>query len=186
MSCAMNLRGGAKIVRIDQQLIAQVRSLVGKECAATAALIASLGELDDRRLYLAEGFPSLFAYCIHVLHLSEHAAYNRIEVARIARHWPVILPMIADGSVTLTAVRMLSASLTDPNHRELLAAATHKTKSEMEKLVAALRPQPPVPSTIRKLPAPKPEPAQTSALECVAAPISQQPQPPDMREAAAS
>jgi hypothetical protein len=171
----------------DQQLIAKVRSLVGKECEATAALIASLGELDERRLYLAEGFPSLFAYCIHVLHLTEHAAYNRIEVARIARHWPVILQMIADGSVTLTAVRMLSASLTDANHRELLAAATHKTKSEMEKLVAALRPQPPVPCTIRKLPAPKPEPAQTSALECVDAPISQQTlQPPDIREAAAS
>lgn len=171
----------------DQQLLAEVRSLVRKECGATAALIASLGELDERRLYRAEGFPSLFTYCVHVLHLTEHGAYNRIEAARIARKWPVILQMIADGSVTITAVRMLSASLTDANHRELLAAATHKTKSELERLVAALRPQPPVPSTIRKLPAPKPEPAQTSALECVAAPISQQTiQLPDIREAAAA
>jgi hypothetical protein len=30
-------------------------------------LIASLAELDARRLYLGEGFPSMFAYCTQVL-----------------------------------------------------------------------------------------------------------------------
>ena len=48
---------------------------------ATVALIAHLAELDARRLYLAEGCASLFAYCTQVLHLSEHAAYGRIEAA---------------------------------------------------------------------------------------------------------
>jgi hypothetical protein len=138
----------------DRELLARVKSLAAKECDATADLIASLAELDERRLYLAEGFPSLFVYCVRVLHLTEHAAYNRIEVARTARQWPIIFQMIAHGSVTLTAVRLLSASLTDANHRELLDAATHKTKSEVEELLAARSPQPRVPSIIRKLPAP--------------------------------
>jgi hypothetical protein len=137
----------------DRELLAQVKSLAVAESDATASLIASLAELDDRRLYLAEGFPSLFAYCVRVLHLSEHAAYNRIEVARTARRWPIIFQMIADGSVTLTAVRLLSASLTDANHGELLCAATHKTKQDVEQLLAARNPRPSVPSVIRKLPA---------------------------------
>jgi hypothetical protein len=133
-------------------LLREVRRLVSRERAATAALIAALGELDVRRLYLAEGCSSLFTYCTHVLHLSEHAAYGRIEAARAARKWPVVLELFADGSLHLTTVALLGRHLTTENHRELLAAARHKTKREIEEIVAALQPQSPVPSTIRKLP----------------------------------
>jgi hypothetical protein len=48
-------------------------------------LIIHLAEFDQRRLYLPAGFSSLFAYCIEVLRLSEHAAYHRIVAARTAR-----------------------------------------------------------------------------------------------------
>jgi len=71
----------------DDELIAEVRRLVTCECEATAPLIAVLAELDERRLYLAAGCSSLFTYCTQVLHLSEHAAYGRIEAARAARKW---------------------------------------------------------------------------------------------------
>ena len=53
--------------------------------------LALLAEVDARRLYLGEGCSSLFTYCTQVLHLSEHAAYHRIEAARAARQYPVIL-----------------------------------------------------------------------------------------------
>src|SRR5918994_7850573 len=89
----------------DSQLLARVKTLADRERQSTALLIAALTELDARRLYLGEGFPSLFAYCTQSLHLSEDAAYNRIRAARAAQKWPVILDMIADGSVTITAVR---------------------------------------------------------------------------------
>ena len=57
-------------------------------------------ELDTRRLYLAEGCAGrLFAYCTQVLHLSEHAAYHRIQAARAARRFPVILERLAEGAV---------------------------------------------------------------------------------------
>jgi hypothetical protein len=149
-----NLQSFASLT--DPQLLAEVKKLAARERKATASLIASLAELDARRLYLAEGFSSLFTYCTQALHLSEHAAYNRIEAARAARKWPVIVQMIADGLVTLTAVRLLAGSLTDINHRDLLETAKHKTKREIERLVATLHPQPPVPSIVRRLPAPKP------------------------------
>lgn len=44
----------------DQQLLAVVTRLAERERQATAALIASLAELDARRLYLGEGCSSLF------------------------------------------------------------------------------------------------------------------------------
>ena len=136
----------------DPDLLREVRRLVSCERAATATLIAALGELDVRRLYLAEGCSSLFTYCTQVLHPSEHAAYGRIEAARAARKWPIVLELLAEGSLHLTAIALLGRHLTPENHRELLAAARHRTKREIEELVAALHPQAPVPSTIRRLP----------------------------------
>jgi hypothetical protein len=40
--------------------------------------------------------------------LSEHAAYGRIEAARAARRFPVILALLATGDITLTAVGLLA------------------------------------------------------------------------------
>ena len=102
----------------------------------------------------AHGHSSLFAYCTRALLLSEHAAYARIEAARAARRFPVILPMLADGSLTLTAVCLLAPHLTDANHELVLSSARHKSKREVEHIVAERRPAPDVPSTVRKLPVP--------------------------------
>jgi hypothetical protein len=95
-----------------------------------------LAELDARRLYLGEGCSSLFSYCTQVLHLSEHAAYHRIEAARAARQFPVVL--VAEGALTLTNVALLRAHLTADNHQQLLAAARQKTKRVVEHHAAIL------------------------------------------------
>jgi len=116
----------------DRELLAHVHGAVGRERDATVQLIALLMELDARRLYLAEGCASLFAYCTQVLHLSEHAAYHRIEAARAARRFPVILERLADGAVNLTAIGLLAPLLTPQNHREILDAARHKSKRDIE------------------------------------------------------
>ena len=75
----------------DQALLAELPRLAGSERSATVALVARLAELDARRLYLAAGFSSLFAYCTSVLKLSEGEAYNRIEAARAVRRTPELL-----------------------------------------------------------------------------------------------
>ena len=139
----------------DADLISEVKRLAESERHATARLIASLMELDARRLYLAEGCASLFTYCTQVLHLSEHAAYGRIETARAARRFPIILQWIADGALTLTVVGLIASHLTPDNYREVLQAVRHKSKREVEKLVAVLQPRPDVPTLVRKLPEPK-------------------------------
>jgi len=139
----------------DDELLVEVWRLAAHERQATTHLIASLAELDVRRLYLGQGCSSLFTYCTQVLRLSEHAAYGRIEAARIARRFPIVMELLADGSVTLTAVGLLAPHLTPENHRELLDSARHKSKRDVEQLVASLRPLAPVPSIVRKLPAAK-------------------------------
>lgn len=136
----------------DQDLLKRVESLAEREREATVDLIIHLAELDKRRLYLQEGYSSMFAYCTLVLHMSEYAAYARIEAARIAREFPVILEMLEDGSVNLTMVGLLAKHLTEENYEVVLEEARHKSKRQIEELRARLDPQPPVPTTVRRLP----------------------------------
>jgi hypothetical protein len=86
----------------------------------------------------------LFTYCTQVLHLSEHAAYGRIEAARAARRFPEILSLLADGAITLTTVTLLGPHLTAQNHRAVLDGVRHQSRREVEHLVARLRPKPDV------------------------------------------
>lgn len=101
---------------------------------------------------IVQGYPSLFAYCTECLHLSEHAAYSRIEAGRAAREFPLILDLLIDGSITLTTVSLLKRHLTEENHQRLLRGAIHKSRRDVEAQVAALSPKPDAPSIVRKLP----------------------------------
>jgi hypothetical protein len=148
----------------DAELLDEIKRLTANERQATAHLIAALAELDARRLYLGEGCSSLFTYCTRVLHLSEHAAYLRIEAARAARKWPAVLALLAEGALHLTAIGLLAPHLTADTVERTLAAARHKSKREVEEIVAALRPQPVVPSSVRKLPVAPSHPTATPPL----------------------
>jgi len=160
----------------DDDLIVRVKSLARCEREATASLLAHLAELDARRLYLGAGFSSLFTYCCEVLRLSEPAAYNRIEAARAARRFPIILGMLGEGALSLATVRLLASHLTADNYQELLAAAKGKSKRQVEELLARQFPQPDVSDSVRKLPAAK----ALLSLSAPAAPAvtAQSPPPP--------
>ena len=107
-----------------------------------AVLLAHIAEFDARHLYLPAGYPSMFAYCVENLRLPEEAAYNRISVARTARAFPILFQAIAQGSLHLTSVRMLGPHLRDENVGELVKAATHLKKVELEAMLAARFPLP--------------------------------------------
>ncbi len=143
----------------DEALLARVKLLVSRERGVSVELIAHLAELETRDVYLGKGVKSLYLYCTEILHLSEHAAYNRIAAARAARTFPVILDLLADGSVNLTTVTILAPHLTPENHRAVLVEATHRSKDEVKVIQSRLAPRSDVPSTIRKLPTPVPNPA---------------------------
>jgi hypothetical protein len=136
----------------NRDLVDAVGRLSTIERNAMADLIEALAEFDARRLYFAEGFPSLFAYCTARLGLSEHEAYHRIEAARAARRFPVVLVRLRERSLTLTAVGLLQRHLTEANCVDVLDAACGKSKREVQELVARLSPRPDVVPSIRKVP----------------------------------
>jgi hypothetical protein len=157
----------------DGALIAEVTRCAREERHATAQLVAHLAELDARQLYLGAGKSSLFAYCHDVLGLSADAAYNRVEAARVCRLFPQTLAQLDDGSLTVTSVRLLSRHLTAENHRELLAAASRRSKREVEELVAVRFPKPDTPTSVRKVPERTPSrlPVAKESAQAVSIPI---------------
>jgi hypothetical protein len=162
----------------NADLVAVVSRYAQGERTATAQLIASLAEFDRRRLYLDEGFTSLFDYCRDVLHLSEHSSYARIEAARAARRFPCVVDMLREGSLSLTNLCLLRRHLTETNHVALLQEARHKRKPEVERIVARLQPRPDVASAVRRLPAPRSaEVACETSSSTLAEPAAGSPQP---------
>ena len=146
----MNITNASQLS--NAELTTEVSRLAAGEREATVALIVHLAEFDARRLYEPAGYSSLFKYCMAVLRLSEDAVYNRIEAARAARRYPVIVDMLVSGALSLTTVRLLARHLTGDNHAELLAAASEKGKQAVEELLARRFPQPDVAARVRKLP----------------------------------
>ena len=136
----------------DDELLRRLVEILGQSRRVEADLVAHIGEVDARRLYAREASPSMFAYCTETLHLSEAAAYLRIAAARASREHPVLLTMLASGRLHLTAIAKLAPHLTPGNRDWLLERAIHRTKRQVEELVAEIAPRPDVSSMVRRLP----------------------------------
>ena len=136
----------------DDELLRRLSALLETSRRIEWELVAHIGEVDERRLYAREACDSMFAYCTEVLRLSEHEAYLRIAAARAAREHPMLLAMLGDGRLHLSGIAKLAPHLTPANREVLLERATHKSKRQIEVLVADLAPRPDVPTSIRKLP----------------------------------
>ena len=106
----------------DEALLQDLRALLAREHENTAAILAHLAEVETRKLYVPEGYDSLRAYCIHVLHMSDDEAGRRIHVANKSRQVPALLDAIADGRLHLTGASLIAPHITAENADELLAA----------------------------------------------------------------
>ena len=165
----------------DHVLIRDAVALVAVGRSNTAALLVHLAEIEARRLYAAEHYPSMFAWCVGELHLSRDAAYRRLRAAGAARKFPALLPAIVDGRLHLSAIVLLAPCLTAAHVDDLIAAATHKDREAIETLLAQRFPSPDVPTELRPIPTPgasglplplAPAPARERPIECGAASVA--------------
>jgi len=134
------------------ELLQRLERLVRRQGELTAEVLAHVGEVDARKLYLGMACSSMFVYCTDVLHLSRGATYKRIHAARAARKHPEIYELVAAGRLHLSAVCLLAPHLTADNGELLLAEAAGCTKRQVEQLLAKRFPKPDVETTVRALP----------------------------------
>jgi 5-methylcytosine-specific restriction endonuclease McrA len=140
----------------DSTLIHDLTTVLTRARVATADVLAHLGEVEARLLYRPAGYPSMHAYCVGELHMSEDTALKRIRAARAARLFPAIYPAVAEGRLNLSAVVLLAPHLAEGTADELLAAAMHKTRAEIELMLARRFPQPAPPTRLEAIVPPPP------------------------------
>jgi 5-methylcytosine-specific restriction endonuclease McrA len=90
----------------------------------------------------------MYEYCLRELGFSEDTTFKRIRAARAARRFPAIYGLLADGRLHVSAVVMLAPHLATASADELLAAAIHKSKAQIEQLLAERFPQPDPPTLV--------------------------------------
>jgi 5-methylcytosine-specific restriction endonuclease McrA len=124
------------IALANPALLDHARERLLHENATIADVVNALAEIDTRKLYIELAYPSLRAFCTGYLGMSEDAAAKRIQVVRVAQEFEAIVPMLADGRLSLNAVVLLSPHLRPENAGQLLAAAAGLRRSELEQLIA--------------------------------------------------
>jgi len=154
----------------DDDLLRRLAEILAQSRRVEKDLVAHIAEVDERRLYAREAFPSMFAYCTEALHLSESEAYLRIAVARASREHPMILPMLGDGRLHLSGIALLAPHLTRENLETLLRRATHRSKRQIEELIAEVAPREDVPALMRRLPERRTPPVATPPTPSGSAP----------------
>jgi len=133
----------------DDELLAAVIGLMRHSNELLAELLAHLAEVDQRRLFLDLGFPSMHAYCMAALGMCESTAGRRITAARVCRKFPQVLGRVANGELHLSAVCSLSPHLDWDNAPELIELCSNKSRRKVDEILAARFPRADVREKVR-------------------------------------
>src|SRR4051812_32399577 len=133
----------------DDELLAALLVLVRRDNELLAELLSHLAELDQRRLYLDLGFPSLHAYCTSALGMCESTAGRRITAARVCRKFPEVLARVAKGELHLSAVCSMSPHLDWNNAPELIEVCKNQSRRKVDEILAARFPRADVREKVR-------------------------------------
>ncbi len=122
------------------------RELVSKSLRAEADLVDHLGEIDERKLYLEKGHPSMFEFCT-----KEFGFRRAPRTTGSGWRFPSVIAALRSGAVHLSGLRRLVPHVTEGNCERLLAEATGKSKKEIEEIVARIAPADLVRTSIRRI-----------------------------------
>jgi len=86
----------------NSELINELKDLVSQERHVLAQVLRYLREVESRKLYLENGYPSLFEFARQELGYSESAAGRRIQAMRLLKDLPEVEKKIEQGSISLS------------------------------------------------------------------------------------
>ncbi len=135
----------------DAQVARDYDDALTQEAGATAWALASLAEFDARKLYLLDGYSSMFAHAVEKKRMSRDCAGKRIQAARAARKFPALFVALERERLNLSGVCMLAPCLTPQNAVELVEAAGGLTNDQLALLLAERFPRPDVPTSLRPI-----------------------------------
>ncbi|MES2965945.1 MAG: HNH endonuclease signature motif containing protein [Bdellovibrionota bacterium] len=117
---------------------------------AALVVLRHLQAIEDRKLFVGRGYPSLFELCIKEFGYSNGAAHRRIQAMRLLKATPAISEKIATGEVSITTAAAIQSFLkieeksagaySESEKLELIEVCAGKPSREVEKELATRNP----------------------------------------------
>ncbi|MBI1860980.1 MAG: HNH endonuclease [Deltaproteobacteria bacterium] len=114
----------------------ETKAAVLKEKIQTSCVLDYLAEVDRRRLWLKEGYASLYDFCIRYLGYSEGETHRRIQACRLSQKVVEVKPLLENGTLSLTSLSLLSPVLEKSNAQDLLPRIINKPSREVADILA--------------------------------------------------
>jgi len=95
-------------------------------------LLDAIIDVERRRVWQWKAYPSLHAYCVNSLRLTDAQAYSFIGVARKSREVPELRTLVSNGDIPLTNARRIVPVLDQTNKKELLEKAKNLSSRELD------------------------------------------------------
>lgn len=121
----------------DKELLEKFEFFSKQEKEMTAQVVAHLAEIDKRKLYLDEGYSSLFTYVTQKYRYSESAAYRRIQAARLSQRFPDIIPLIKKGELNLMTLSLIAPHLKEENKEKIFPQVFKKSTRAVEYFISS-------------------------------------------------
>lgn len=116
----------------NKELLEHFSVIVSKEKMAIADVVAYVAELYQRRLYLEEGYSSLFSFLTEKYGYSGSAAYRRIQSAKISLLFPTVVELLRSGKINLMTLSLVEPHVTKENGENILQEVIGKNKEDVE------------------------------------------------------
>lgn len=118
-------------------LLVECKAAVHREKQSTSQVLEYLAEIDKRRLWIKEGYSSLWDFCIRYLNYSEGETHRRIQACRLSSKVAEVKPLLEEGTLSLSTMSLLSPYLNSDNAKKILPQVINQPTRQVEKVLAA-------------------------------------------------
>lgn len=136
----------------DHELIARTEHLVEQERQIVQVLIWHLQEIQDRKLFLAMEYTSMYECLIGHFKMSDTTAYGRIKVLKVMEDIPQVSESLKNGELNISSIalahsfiekhqKVTGEELSQNDKVELMESLKNKTTSEVKELLARCNPE---------------------------------------------
>lgn len=118
----------------NQILIEKLKSLVKSERKITAEIIELIKEIEQLKLYLENGYTSMFVLLTKEFGYTPSAAQRRIDAARLSSEIPELQTKFENGSINLSQVSMVAQAIRQKQKEEPRKVSLEVKRELMKKV----------------------------------------------------
>jgi hypothetical protein len=114
-------------------------------------LLEELHVVEEKRVFQAYGYPSLFRYCTDRLRISESYTCAYISIVRKSRQVPELQKAVTEGVLSASQAKRIVGVIEPETAEHWIDFAATKSQRDVEHAVAQTLPEPPPSSRIKRV-----------------------------------